>query len=33
LGGLGFATVEFGALFATAGYAQEGWANVITAIP
>jgi RsiW-degrading membrane proteinase PrsW (M82 family) len=33
LGGLGFAIVEFGAIFATSGYPEQGWANLLTAIP
>jgi RsiW-degrading membrane proteinase PrsW (M82 family) len=33
LGGLGFAVVEFGALFATSGYPDAGWSYLRTAIP
>ena len=33
LGGLGFAIVEFGALFATSGYPDVGWSYLRTAIP
>ena len=33
LGGLGFAIVEFAAVFATGGYAEQGWAYLRTAIP
>ncbi len=33
LGGLGFAIVEFAAVFATSGYAEQGWAYLRTAIP
>lgn len=33
LGGLGFAIVEFGAIFATSGYAADGWSGLSVAIP
>jgi RsiW-degrading membrane proteinase PrsW (M82 family) len=33
LGGLGFAIVEFGAVFATGGYPEQGWANLLSAVP
>jgi hypothetical protein len=33
LGGLGFAIVEFAAMFATSGYVEQGWAYLRTAIP
>jgi RsiW-degrading membrane proteinase PrsW (M82 family) len=33
LGGLGFAIVEFGALFATGGFPEHGWSDLLTAVP